>query len=142
MVKFVKIVEYTMVLIQFQNIFIFMKKKINKIRKKSVYQRKYHIYNKIHNLKNNQITYNEKVKVISIFNEIDKILPEINQNRKRMINIDFILKNIFEMLKINLSKEIEISKCEKTIKKYSDYWNKIQLLISDKIQTIINKKNI
>ena len=39
---------------------------------------------------------------MQIFNEIDKILPKINQNRKRMININFIFKNIFNMLKIEV----------------------------------------
>ena len=54
-----------------------------------------------------------------------------------MINISFIFKNIFNMLKIKV--DIQISKSKNTIQKYDLYWEKIHLLIGDKIQLIINK---
>ena len=81
-----------------------------------------------------QITHNDREKVIKIFEEIDIILPQINQNRKRLINIDFLFKKIFTTLKIGIKKESPLSKSKKTISKYESYWDKIQLVIGDKIQ--------
>ena len=91
-----------------------------KINRKSIYHRKYHIYNKINDIYN--VSSNDREKFIQIFNEIDKILPQINQNRKRMININFIFKKIFNMMKIDV--DIKISKSNKTLKKYDLYWKK------------------
>ena len=111
---------------------------INKYRiyKKSIYRRKYLIYNKLDSLCINekyQISCNEREKVINVFNEIDKILSQINQNRKRMININFLLKKIFNTLNIDV-KEIPISKSKNTLHRYENYWNKILLLIGDKFK--------
>ena len=83
-----------------------------KINKKSIYHRKYHIYNKIDDIYN--VSSNDREKFIQIFNEIDKILPQINQNRKRMINSNFIFKKIFNMMKIDV--DIKISNSNKTLK--------------------------
>ena len=80
----------------------------HKINKKSIYYRKYHLYNKIDSLVNDKkyhITYNERERVIKILKEIDKILPQINQNRKRMININFSLNKIFNALKTNIKRD-------------------------------------
>ena len=35
-----------------------------------------------------------------VFKEMDKILLQINGNRKRLININFILKQLFKMLNL------------------------------------------
>lgn len=62
-----------------------------KIVKKSIYHTKYHLENII---AENKITlsYHEKTKIHKIFVEIDKILPQININRKQIININFIIQ--------------------------------------------------
>lgn len=76
---------------------------IFKIRRKSVYHREYHLRNRIDFLSSKnkvQITFKDKEKIIRIFYEIDKILPQIKGDRKRMINIDFILKKIYKMMDI------------------------------------------
>ena len=81
------------------------------------------------------LSWNDLEKILSIFDEIEMILPQIN--RKRMIDINFLIKKILHMLNIDF--DIEISKSKKTISKYEDYWDKIQLLIGDKIHLIINR---
>ena len=58
---------------------------IYKIWRKSIYHREYHIEDKITNLCSEnkyQISPNDKQKVIRVFEEIDKILPQIDQNIK------------------------------------------------------------
>lgn len=57
-----------------------------KIRPKSVYHRKYHLYNKIDFLSSKngvQISFKDRDKIIRVFEEIDKMLPKINGNRKK-----------------------------------------------------------
>ena len=49
---------------------------------------------------NMQITTIDKIKTFEIFYKIESVLPQINGDRKRMINIDFILKQILMMIRL------------------------------------------
>ena len=49
---------------------------------------------------NMQITSIDKIKIFEIFYKIESVLPQINGDRKRMINIDFILKQILMMIRL------------------------------------------
>ena len=115
---------------------------MHKIRRKSVYHRKYHLHNKIDFLsrKNGvQISFKDKDRIIRVFEEIDGILPKINGDRNRMVNINFILRQLLMMLNLSVEKNISLSKSKKTLTYYEQYWAKVQLLIGDRIQSIINK---
>ena len=79
-----------------------------KFQRKSGYHRKYHIYNIVDSL-SSEISFHDKAKIIQIFNEIEKIIPQINETRKRMISINYLLRNIFLMLDLPVEK-ISISK--------------------------------
>ena len=73
-----------------------------KIMRNSVHYRKYHIQNVMFNKcskGNMQITTIYKNKIFEIFKKIESVLPQINGDRKRMINIDFILKQILMMMR-------------------------------------------
>ena len=60
---------------------------------------------------NIQRTRNEMDKIFKAFVEIDKILPLINNGRKRMISINYVLKQLFEMMKLSrYNKNNEIKK--------------------------------
>lgn len=112
-----------------------------KIRRKSVYHRKCHIENVVTDIcsKNGITISRDKIeRICRVFNEIEKILPQINGKRKRMISINYILKQLFEKLGIPHD-NIRITKSERTLACYQQYWGKVQLLIGDKIQSIINK---
>ena len=110
-----------------------------RIKRKSVYNRKYHLQNKIISLvelNNIQISYSDQQKILDIFKTIDKILPIVNnKTRKRMIKIDFILNKLFHLLNIN----IKISQKEsKNTSLYNEkYWDQINSLIGDEIQAIL-----
>ena len=68
----------------------------------SVHYRKYHIQNVIFNKcskGNMKITTTDKNKIFEIFKKIESVLPQINGDRKRMINIDFNLKQILMMMR-------------------------------------------
>ena len=74
-----------------------------KIMKNSVHLRKHHIQKVIFDKcskDNMQITTIDKNKIFEIFEKNESVLPQINGDRKRMINIDFILKQILMMIRL------------------------------------------
>ena len=112
-----------------------------RIKRKSVYNRKYHLQNRIRTLcveNNVQISYHKRQKILQIFEKIDNILSIVNNNlRKRMIKIDYILKILFEYLGIKI--EITQSSSNKTSVYNKQYWEKINSLIGDEIQAILDR---
>ena len=111
----------------------------HRFHRKSVYQRKFHIKNIINNIaiKNDfQITVKNMDKIIRIFAAIGKVIKDVNINRKRMINLNFIIKQIFEMLDLPFEK-VKTSKSKKTLLMYKRYWNEILLLANDEICLIV-----
>ena len=86
-----------------------------------------------------QITSNDCEKMVQIFKEIDKILPLINEGRKRIININYIFKMLFEKMKIKGADQIPVSSSKKTMFRNKMYLTQIVILIGDKINTIIQK---
>ena len=111
-----------------------------RIRRKSVYHRKYHIENVLNSILCEnyiQLTYNQREKIYEIFAKIDSVLHEINDGRKRIISIKFILKQLLKMLGLPY-KDVDVTKSKKTVRYYEQYWAKVQLLIGDKIQSIIS----
>ena len=110
-----------------------------KTRRKSVYHRKYHIENVITDIcSTNRITVSrDKInRILKLFDEIERILPQINGKKNRMISINDILKQLFKKLGIQHT-FIQITKSKRTLACYQQYWNKVQMLIGDKIQSII-----
>ena len=113
----------------------------HRFHRKSIYQRKYHIENIMNNIavKNGfQITVKNRDKILRIFDEIGKVVKSVNIDRKRMININFILKQIFKMLDLPFEK-VKTSKSRKTIAMYQQYWKDILALAFDKIDEIVKE---
>ena len=111
----------------------------HKLKRKSVYHREYHINNTIMDVKQKygiEISHHQKCKIDAIFTETGKILNEVNDTRKRMISVNFIMRKIFKMMGIPY-KNIPISKSKKTLAFYNQYWASIMSLIGDKIKSII-----
>ena len=112
-----------------------------RMRRKSVYHRKYHLndilmdFSTKHNM---TFSVEQKNKIMRIFSEIGDILPQINGERKRMISLNFILRQVSRMMGLPFNK-IPISKTKKTLASYQQYWTQIILLIGDRIKGIIDK---
>ena len=71
----------------------------HKMKRKSVYHRKYDISNILTDLSVQNklvISVEQKNKILRIFAEIDKIIQKINKIRKRIISVNFILRKIFK----------------------------------------------
>ena len=73
-----------------------------------------------------------------IFSEIGKNFPQINGERKRMISLNFILRQVLRMMGLPFNK-IPISKSKKTLASYEKYWKQMNELIGDKMKEIIDK---
>ena len=87
----------------------------HKIKRKSVYHRKYHINNILMDISTkHNITFSveQKNKIMRIFSEIGEILPQINGERKRMISLNFILRQVSIMMGLPFN-EIPISETKK-----------------------------
>ena len=111
-----------------------------KILRKSIYFRKYHIKNFIDDLlyKNIvQLSVLQINKILKIFDLFDNIIDIINENRKRIISVKYLLKRIFDMM--NIKYNIPITKSKRTLTFYNAYWEKIITVIGDKIKSIIDK---
>ena len=108
----------------------------HKIRKKSVYRRKYHIINVMNDIaqKNNiQIGYYNRENIPRIFKLIDRVSPEVNDiGRKRSISVNFIIKQLFDILGIEY-KFIPLTRSKTTLKYCSQWWEKVYALIKDDI---------
>ena len=112
-----------------------------RMRRKSVYHRKYHLNNILMDISTkHNITFSveQKNKIMKIFSEIDKILPQINGKRKRMISLKFILRQVSRMMGLPFNK-IPISESKKTLASYEKYWKQMNELIGDRMKGIIDK---
>ena len=83
--------------------YVFVDKRINlyenmyKIRKKSVYCRKYYIENVMNSISfenNIELTHGQRDRIYKVFVEIDSVQNKINDGRKRMISFKFIIEAI------------------------------------------------
>ena len=119
--------------------FINFYENLYRIRRKSIYHRKYHLNNILMDISTKyNITFSveQKNKIMRIFSKIGKILPQINGERKRMISLNFILIQVLRMMGLPFNK-IPISKSKRTLNSYQEYWEKIMILIGDIIKGII-----
>ena len=119
--------------------FINFYENLYRIRRKSVYHRKYHLNKILMDISTkHKITFSveQKNKIMRIFSEIGEILPQINGERKRMISLNFILIQVLKMMSLPFDK-IPISKSKRTLNSYQQYWTQIILLIGDIIKGII-----
>ena len=106
-------------------------------KKKSVYDRSYHFENKINSLiKKFDLDFDSETldKLYKILNEINKkeILKKINSeyNRKRLININFIIKKILGIINPVIAEKILIKNSSETLELYNNYWDRIKLFLS------------
>ena len=114
--------------------------KIHLIQKKSIYHRKYCIDNVLYSVcsKNNiQLTHEQREQIQKVFVEINNVLHKVGDGRKRIMSIKYIIKQLFKMLGLPY-KDINVTKSKSTLKSYEQYWEKIQSLIGDRIQSMVN----
>ena len=74
-------------------------------------------------------------KVMYIFDEIEKVLPQLDRSIYRKMIIDFLFNKIFHLLDLDIKFPIFRSKA--TLKDYEECWSEIRSLIGNKIHRMI-----
>ena len=101
-------------------------------RKKSFYQRKYHYEKKVKQISQRlNLSEDEKYNLYSKLMEIDnKIMKKLNEqfNRKRSINIVFLIKKILEEMNNPKHSLIELSIGDQTLENYQNWWESYKTL--------------
>ena len=101
-------------------------------RKKSIYQRKYHFEKKVKQVsKRFKLTEDEKYNLYSKLLEIDnRIMEELNKkfNRKRSINIVFLIKKILEEMNNPKHSLVELNIGDQTLENYENWWQSYKSL--------------
>ena len=117
------------------NEYVNFRENLYRFRKKSVYNRKYHLENIIDDLLAASVicvNYQQRAKIHRIFVEINKILPHINEKRKRIISIKFLLEQILSAMGLEHSSLVCI-KSDRTLASYKKYWDSVLDLIGGEI---------
>ena len=106
--------------------FINFYENLYRIRRKSIYHRKYHLNNILMEMslkQNIKFSIEQRNTILRIFYEIGVILDQIKGVRKRMISLSFILVQVLRMMDLPFNK-IQISKSKRTLNSYQEYWEK------------------
>ena len=100
--------------------------------KKSFYQRKYHFEKKVNQVsKRLNLSEDEKYDLYSKLLEIDnKVMEKLNKqfNRKRTINIVFLIKKILEEMRNTKHSLVEVNIGDQTLENYEKWWNSYKSL--------------
>ena len=110
----------------------------HRIRKKSVYHRKYHIINVMNDIaqKNSiQIGYYNRENILRIFQLLDRVTPV---GRKQLISVNCIIKQLFDILGVEY-KFIPLTRSKTTFKYYEDWWKRVYDLIKTDINWLISQ---
>ena len=101
-------------------------------RKKSIYQRKYHYEKKVKQVsKRLNLSEDEKYNLYSKLLEIDsRIMEELNEqfNRKRSINVIFLIKKILEEMNNPKHKLVQLNIGDQTMENYEKWWQSYKSL--------------
>ena len=116
----------------------------HRIKRKSVYHRKYHILNVINDIaddNNIQVGYYNREKILRIFRLIDQVIPQVNNcRRRRLISVNFIIKRLFDILGVEY-KIIPITQSKNTLQYYEKWWKRVYSLIKADISRLISQNS-
>ena len=112
---------------------------MHRIHRKSIYHRKYHIFNILNRIcygNRVELTHTQRDKIHKLFRVIGSVIPLVSKDRKRMISTKYIIRQLVKLL--GLPHEIiDISKSHKTLVFYNRYWSNILALKYAEILRII-----
>ena len=116
----------------------------HKIKRKSVYHRKYHILNVINDIAQNnniQVGYYNREKILRMLWMIEQGTPEVNNfHRKRLISVNFIIKRLFDILGVEY-KIISLTQSKNTLRYYENWWKRGYSLIKANISRLVSQNS-
>ena len=112
-----------------------------RIKRKSVYHRKYHILNVINDIAENnniQVGYYNREEILRIFRLIGQVTPQVNNfRRKRLISVNYTIK-LFDILGVEY-KIIPLTQSKNTLKYYENWWERVYSLIKADISRLVSQ---
>lgn len=115
------------------NEYVDFRENFYRFRRKSVYNRKYHIENVINNLSAASLIFvncQQRERIHYIFAEINKIISNIDGKRKRIVSIKYLLERILDKMGLEHGLLICI-KSGRTLDCYKEYWKGIEEKLGD-----------
>ena len=115
----------------------------HRIKRKSVYHRNYHIINVMDNIaqmNNIQIGYYNRENILRMFQLIDNVTHQPGVWRKRLISVNFIVKQLFHILGIEY-KIIPLTRIKNTLRYYTDWWDRVYGLIKTDADRLISQNS-
>ena len=113
----------------------------HRIKRKSVYHRKYHILNVINDIAHNnniQVGYYNREKILRIFRLIDQVIPQVNNFcRRQLISVNFIIKQLFDILGVEY--KIPLTRSKNTLRYYENWWERVYALIKTNVDQLISQ---
>nr|DAC81277.1 TPA_asm: oncoid [Corynactis coral adintovirus] len=115
-----------------------------KMRRRSVYKRKYHIENVIACMqvedRGLRVSRGDRERIFIVFEKIDRIRYRIN-NQKRMCSIRFVLMRLFSIMGIEHGFFPPKPRSSRTLNRYRDWWGGVYSLIGDDIEAVLRVEN-
>ena len=112
-----------------------------RIKRKSVYHRKYHILNVINDIAENnniQVGYYNREEILRIFRLIGQVTPQVNNfRRKRLISVNYTIK-LFDILGVEY-KIIPLTQSKNTLRCYENWWERVYSLIKADISCLVSQ---
>ena len=113
----------------------------HRIKRKSVYHRKYHIINVMNDIAQTngiQIGYYNRENILRIFKLIDNVTHQPGVRRRRLISVNFIIKQLFDILGVEY-KIIPLTRSKNTLRYYENWWERVYSLIKADISRLISQ---
>ena len=111
-----------------------------RIKRKSVYHRKYHIINAMNDIaqiNGIQIGYYNRENILRICKLIDNVTqPDVC--RKRLISVYFIIKQLFDILGVEY-KIIPLTQSKNTLRYYENWWERVYDLIKTDVNRLVSQ---
>ena len=112
-----------------------------RIKRKSVYHRKYHIINVMNDIAQTngiQIGYYNRENILRIFKLIDNDTHQPGVRRRRLISVNFIIKQLFDILGVEY-KIIPLTRSKNTLRYYENWWERVYALIKTDVDRLISQ---
>ena len=114
-------------------------------RRKSIYQRKYHYENKVKDIsKRISLTDDEEYCLYNKLMEIDQeTITKINEhfNRKRMINVFYLIKKLFEEMGCEKYHQIGLKLSKQTFANYEKWWEYYKSLVNPLVENPVSNSS-
>ena len=85
-----------------------------------------------------QIGYYNRENILRIFKLIDNVTHQPGVRRRRLISVNFIIKQLFDILGVEY-KIIPLTRSKNTLRYYENWWERVYALIKTDVDRLISQ---